>query len=322
MNEQNLKISKSSIYKICLIILALLFAFATFMPFIIKVDNSSVGFFQVLFDNILNFKSPEHPYNIMGYSLSNIIISLIAIISILTTSMISCYKNIIFLINKEEKNDTLFLSITIGLYFGFASLICLKTGGVFTSLRELKGQSYNYFYLTMSIIAITYFIVRKIEYYHLSLTNFNTKLFIKVIFETLSLCFSFILINCFVLQEFHTTSEYASSNIGAITIDMLKSENISDILFIIIIYFIPLLLSFNFVIQSLSHYRFIKIKLFSAINTIFLIFLPLIFISISFKDSDILFITSSFIYNVIICTIPLILIVLEQIFLKKINNNQ
>ena len=53
MNEQNLKISKSSIYKICLIILALLFAFATFMPFIVKIDNSSVGFFQVLFDNIL-----------------------------------------------------------------------------------------------------------------------------------------------------------------------------------------------------------------------------------------------------------------------------
>ena len=101
---------------------------------------------------------------------------------------------------------------------------------------------------------------------------------------------------------------------------MLKSENISDILFIVIIYFIPLLLSFNFVIQSLSHYKFIKIKFFSAINTIFLIFLPLIFINISFKDSDILFITSSFIYNVVICLIPLILIVLEQIFLKKINN--
>ena len=100
MNEQNLKISKSSIYKICLIILALLFAFATFIPFLTNYYGKTFGFFNGILEFFDTFIKVD---KYSGNPILNFIIYLVFAISILSMCIISFIKNTHYLLNKEEK---------------------------------------------------------------------------------------------------------------------------------------------------------------------------------------------------------------------------
>ena len=331
MNEQNLKISKSSIYKICLIILALLFAFATFMPFLTDYYGKTFCFL----DWILNFFYSLIIYKKVSSSgILYFILYLVFILSILSMCVISFIKNARYLLNKEEKEDTLFLTIGIGLYLGAAFFACLKKGAIYLDIYNgnISSQSFTPFFGYMCVISIIYFILIKSKSYNLSFKNFDSKAFIKCSIESLCLIFAFVTItNVFNLNfgirtlEESWTGEIIPS-IGYKTISYFVNYLNSDAksvpsngkLLVFILSLVPFLLTANFVIQSLTSKKLFIAKICSNIVSIILVIVPfIIFAALKANDTTMVFITSSNIFLIIICLIPLILNILEKIFLDK-----
>lgn len=337
MNEQNLKISKSGIYKICLIILASLFAFATFMPFLTDYYGKTFGFFNGILNFFNAFITDDKPsISAILYFLLYLIITL----SILSMCIISFIKNAHYLLNKEEKEDILFLTIGIGLYLGTAFFTCLKRGAIYLSINQYNGtissQSFTPFFGYMCLISIIYFIFIKIKYYDLSLKNLNSKLFIKCCIESLCLIFAFIAITSFFNLDFGTRTARDSYDGSVITNVYFKDMNDfiqylkgydgdapkNGELLIFIISSIPLLLAANFVIQSLSNKKLFIVKICSNIVALILVIVPfIIFASIFANSKTMVFLSSSNLFVFLICLIPLILNILEKIFLDRNTNN-
>ncbi len=337
MNEQNLKISKSSIYKICLIILALLFAFATFIPFLTNYYGKTFGFFNGILEFFDTFIKVD---KYSGNPILNFIIYLVFAISILSMCIISFIKNTHYLLNKEEKEDTLFLTIGIGLYLGAAFFTCLKRNAIYLSINQYNGtiisQSFTPFFGYMCLISIIYFIFIKIKYYDLSFKNLNSKLFIKCCIESLCLIFAFIAITSFFNLDFGTRTTRDSFDGSVITDVYFKDMNYfiqylkgydgdapkNGELLIFIISSIPLLLAANFVIQSLSNKKLFIVKICSNIVALILVIVPfIIFVSIFANSKTMVFLSSSNLFVFLICLIPLILNILEKIFLDRNTNN-
>lgn len=328
MNEQNLKISKSGIYKICLIILASLFAFATFMPFLTDYYGKTFGFFNGILNFFNAFITDDKPsISAILYFLLYLIITL----SILSMCIISFIKNAHYLLNKEEKEDILFLTIGIGLYLGTAFFTCLKRGAIYLSIDQYNGtissQSFTPFFGYMCLISIIYFIFIKIKYYSLSLKNLNSKSFIKCCIESLCLIFAFITITSFFNLDFgtKTISEFWDGSVN--TNVYFKNMNYfiqylrgydgdapkNGKLLVFILSLVPFLLTANFVIQSLTSKKLFITKICSNIVSIILVIVPfIIFAALKANDTTMVFITSSNIFLIIICLIPLILNILEK----------
>ena len=267
MNEQNLKFTKSNVYKICLIIFSLLFSLAVFIPFLTNYYGKTFGFFNGILEFFDTFIKVD---KYSGNPILNFIIYLVFAISILSMCIISFIKNTHYLLNKEEKEDTLFLTIGIGLYLGAAFFTCLKRDAIYLSINQYNGtissQSFTPFFGYMCLISIIYFIFIKIKYYDLSLKNLNSKLFIKCCIESLCLIFAFIAITSFFNLDFGTRTTRDSFDGSVITNVYFKNMNYfiqylkgydgdapkNGELLIFVISSIPLLLTANFVIQSLT----------------------------------------------------------------------
>lgn len=336
MNEQNLKISKSSIYKICLIILALLFALAVFIPFLTNYYGKTFGFFNGILEFFDTFIKVD---KYSGNPTLNFIIYLVFTISILSMCIISFIKNAHYLLNKEEKEDTLFLTIGIGLYLGAAFFTCLKRDAIYLSINQYNGtiisQSFTPFFGYMCLISIIYFIFIKIKYYDLSFKNLNSKLFIKCCIESLCLIFAFIAITSFFNLDFGTRTTRDSFDGSVITNVYFKDMNYfiqylkgydgdapkNGELLIFIISSIPLLLTANFVIQSLTSKKLFIVKICSNIVALILVIVPfIIFASIFTNSKTMVFLSSYNLFIFLICLIPLILNILEKIFLDRNTN--
>ena len=328
MNEQNLKISKSGIYKICLIILASLFAFATFMPFLTDYYGKTFGFFNGILNFFNAFITDDKPsISAILYFLLYLIITL----SILSMCIISFIKNAHYLLNKEEKEDILFLTIGIGLYLGTAFFTCLKRGAIYLSIDQYNGtissQSFTPFFGYMCVISIIYFILIKSKSYNLSFKNFDSKAFIKCSIESLCLIFAFVTItNVFNLNfgirtleeswtgEITPSIEYKTIGyfVNYLNSDA-KSVPSNGKLLVFILSLVPFLLTANFVIQSLTSKKLFITKICSNIVSIILVIVPfIIFAALKTNDTTMVFITSSNIFLIIICLIPLILNILEK----------
>lgn len=92
-------------------------------------------------------------------------------------------------------------------------------------------------------------------------------------------------------------------------------------LLIFIISSIPLLLAANFVIQSLTSKKLFIVKICSNIVALILVIVPfIIFASIIANSKTMVFLSSSNLFIFLICLIPLILNILEKIFLDRNTN--
>ena len=336
MNEQNLKFTKSNVYKICLIIFSLLFSLAVFIPFLTNYYGKTFGFFNGILEFFDTFIKVD---KYSGNPILNFIIYLVFAISILSMCIISFIKNTHYLLNKEEKEDTLFLTIGIGLYLGAAFFTCIKRGAIYLSINQYNGtinsQSFTPFFGYMCLIAIIYFIFIKIKYYDLSLKNLNSKLFIKCCIESLCLIFAFIAITSFFNLDFGTRTTRDSFDGSVITNVYFKDMNYfiqylkgydgdapkNGELLIFVISSIPLLLAGNFVIQSLTSKKLFIVKICSNIVALILVIVPfIIFASIIANSKTMVFLSSSNLFIFLICLIPLILNILEKIFLDRNTN--